>query len=218
MIITGKSRIVGENIEIQDQGYVARLEKAELLHSQPVARLDLFDALFDLGPLFPASAIIVRTDFLKTRSRINPDFDLAGDFALSMALAYKSKVIFDGGSFVMNYHIHGDNSVFSSRAAGGLMSDFTMVRLSEAVKRNMEITKSRKLMLIKAIIISRILAKSFHLQERYSKVALYAREFNKSFSDHKIPFIFLLPIPLGPVKILIRRLMWKRLGVNRWGY
>jgi hypothetical protein len=162
--------------------------------------------------------MIVRTEFLRTRSTINPDFDLAGDLAHSMALAKNAKVIFDGSSYVMNYHIHGANSVFTSRAAGGLMADFTIVRLSEAVRNGLEITTDRKKMLVKAIIVSRILAKAFHLNERYSNINLYTKKFNQAFPQNKINSFILLPIPLGPLKILVRRLMWKRLGVNRWGY
>jgi len=218
MVITGKSRIIVNNVETTDQGYLRRLEKAKLLGSKPVTRDDLFESLFDIGPLFPASAMIVRTSFLRTRARINPDYDLAGDLAHSMAIANNSKVVFDGGSYVMNYHIHGGNSVFTPRAAGGLMADFTIVRLSEAVRNNLEITKPRKRMLIKAIIVSRILAKAFHLRQRYSNVYLYAKKFNKEFPEHKISLIYLLPVPLGPLKIIVRRLMWKRLGVKRWGF
>lgn len=218
MVITGKSRIFVNNIETQDKGYITRLEKAQLLAADPVGRTDLFDALFDIGPLFPASAMIVRTDFLRTRSTINSDYDLAGDLALSMAIAKDAKVIFDGSSYVMNYHLHGGNSVFTSRAAGGLMADFTILRLNEAAKYNLEITSGRKKMLIKAIVISRILAKAFHLDERYKNLMIYTKQFNIALPQHRFSFILLAPLPLGPLKILVRRLMWKRLGVNRWGY
>jgi hypothetical protein len=162
--------------------------------------------------------MIVRTDHLRKHSNINSDYNLAGDLALSMAFANNAKVVFDGSTYVMNYHIHGGNSVFSAAAAGGLMADFTIVRLSKAVINNIEITAFRHAMLIKAVIVSRILAKSFHLNERYSNVRSYAIEFNKKFPEHKIRGIYLLPIPLGPLKPITRRLMWKRLGVDRWGY
>jgi hypothetical protein len=218
MVITGMSRIIVNDVETEDQGYLKRLAKAELLGSRPSTRNDLFESLFDIGPLFPASAMIVRTNFLRTRAPLNPDYDLAGDLAHSMSIANNSKVVFEGSSYVMNYHIHGGNSVFTPRAAGGLMADFTIVRLSEAVRNNLEITKNRKRMLIKAIIVSRILAKAFHLGERYSNVYLYAQKFNKKFPEQKISFIYLLPVPLGPLKIVVRRLMWKRLGVKRWGF
>lgn len=217
-MITGKSKIVVNNRESEDAGYLNRLEKAALLKAPTNSRRDLFDALFDIGPLFPASAMIVRTSHLLQKSVINPDFDLAGDFAHSMSIAKDAGVIFDGSTFVMNYHIHGNNSVFSVNAAGGLMSDFTIVRLSEAVTHNMEINNSRLRMLTRAIFVSRILAKAFHLDSRYSNVKKYAKDFNRHFTPKKISWIWLIPIPLGPSKIVVRRLMWKRLGVNRWGY
>jgi glycosyltransferase involved in cell wall biosynthesis len=218
IMITGKSRILVNGVETADQGYSARLKSAGLDDPSPVSRTDLFDSLFDIGPLFPASAMIVRTGHLKNHATINPDFDLAGDLALSMALANNAKVIFDGSTFVMNYHIHGGNSVFSTRAAGGLMADFTIVRLSEAVSKNLVITRPRQVRLIKTFLVSRILAKSFHLNDRYSNVRSYALEFNKKFPKKKIGSLYLLPIPLGPLKPIARRLMWKRLGVDRWGY
>jgi hypothetical protein len=218
MIITGKSRIMVNGVETTDLGYNTRLNAAKLQGSSPVARTDLFASLFDIGPLFPASAMIVRTEHLRKHATINPDFALAGDLALSMALANNAKVIFDGSNYVMNYHIHGGNSVFSTQAAGGLMADFTIVRLSEAVRNSLEITRNRKRMLMKAIVVSRILANAFHLKERYSKVKLYTKKFNDKFPEQKVSLFFILPIPLGPLKILVRRLMWKRLGVKRWGY
>ena len=217
-MITGKSRIIVNSVETIDQGYIARLKRAQLDGSSPVLRTDLFESLFDIGPLFPASAMIVRTEHLRKHSRINPDFDLAGDLALSMALANNTKVVFDGSAYVMNYHIHGGNSVFSTGAAGGLMADFTIVRLSESVSNNLVITKTRQIMLIKAVLVSRILAKAFHLNGRYSNVRSYAIEFNKKFPKKKIGMFYLLPIPLGPLKPIVRRLMWKRLGVDRRGY
>lgn len=218
VMITGKSRILVNEIETQDQGYLARLEQSGLLNSYPVERTDLFEHLFDIGPLFPASAMIVRTEHLKTRSIINSDFDLASDLAFSMSIARDSLVVFDGGSYVMNYHIHGGNSVFSSQAAGGLMADFTIVRLSEAVSHSFPITKRRHKRLIKSVIASRILSKAFHLDERYSNIKTYTLAFNQTFPGSRISKIFLLPVPLGPLKIVVRRLMWKRLGVNKWGY
>ena len=218
VVITGKSRILVNGVETIDQGYIARLKRAQLDGSSPVLRTDLFESLFDIGPLFPASAIIVRTEHLRKLSNFNPDFGLAADLHLSMLLANKAKVRFDGGTNVMNYHIHGGNSVFTIAAAGGLMADFTIVRLSEAVINNLVITKARQIMLIKAVLVSRILAKAFHLNDRYSNVRSYAVEFNKKFPEKKIGIFYLLPIPLGPLKPIARRLMWKRLGVDRWGY
>jgi hypothetical protein len=218
VMITGRSRIIVNGIETVDQGYMTRLEKAQLAGPFAVSRMDLFEALFDIGPLFPASAMIVRTEFLRTCSRINLDYDLASDLGLSMALSNNAKVVFDGGNFVMNYHIHGGNSVFSVAAAGGLMADFTIVRLNEAVINNLKITSERRSMLIKGVIVSRILAKAFHLNVRYSKVRSYAEKFNKKFPESKISIFFLLPIPLGPMKPIVRRLMWRRLGVDKWGY
>ena len=98
------------------------------------------------------------------------------------------------------------------------MADFTIVRLSEAVSHGLEITKKRHKKLLKSIVVSRILAKAFHLDERYLNVKSYTLAFNRTFPESRINRIVLLPVPLGPLKILVRRLMWKRLGVNRWGY
>ena len=218
MMITGKSRIYVNGIETEDAGYMARLDKAGLLKSSFVARTDLYLELFDIGPLFPASAMIVRTEHLLKNASINPHFDLAGDLAHSMALSRNAKVVFDGSAYVMNYHIHGGNSVFSVNAAGGLMSDFSIVRLDEAVKHQIEITDSRLKMLSKAVLVSRILSKAFHLDSRYRNVKSYALTFNKNANSKRISWIWLLPLPLGPLKLIVRRLMWKRLGVNRWGY
>jgi hypothetical protein len=217
-MITGKSRILVNGVETVDAGYISRLSDSSLLNESPVIRSDLFFQLFDIGPLFPASAMIVRTQRLQENADFNADFALAGDLAHSMAVSKNALVVFDGSDYVMNYHIHGGNSVFSVGAAGGLMSDFTIVRMAEAVKNNLEINNKRLKMLNKAIIVSRILAKAFHLDDRYVKVKSYAKSFNRHFPETRISAISLVPFPLGPFKIVVRRLMWKRLGVDRWGY
>lgn len=218
MMITGRSQIVVNGVNTIDQGYFNRLKAAKLFESLTEPRSDLYECLFDIGSLFPASAMIVRTTHLKKIAHINSDYDLAGDLAHSMGISYNAKVVFEGNIDVMRYHIHGANSVFSPQAAGGLMADFTIVRLNEAVIRDIEITRDRKLMLTKSILISRLLARAFHLNARDQNIKLYTRKFNATHPNKRISRMLLIPIPLGPVKILIRRLMWKRLGVNRWGY
>jgi hypothetical protein len=204
--------------ETEDNGDLNRLNLAGLNQKTPSVRSDLFYALFDIGPLFPASAMIVRTEHLLKNTNINSDFDLAGDLAHSMAIARDAHVVFDGNDFVMNYHIHGGNSVFSVKAAGGLMSDFSIVRLDNAVKNDIEMNATRLAMLSRAILVSRILSKAFHLDARYNNVRKYTHAFNKHYGKQRIHWLWLMPIPLGPLKIIVRRLMWKRLGVNRWGY
>lgn len=218
MMITGRSLIMVNGQPTIDNGYFNRLSAAGLLNVPVTPRSDLFEKLFDIGSLFPASAMIVRTSHLKKFSHINSDYDLAGDLAHSMAVAYKSKIIFEGNADVMKYHIHGENSVFSPQAAGGLMADFTIVRLNEAVVRNIHIDSTRRRQLAKSLLVARILAKSFHLKDREKNVRAYSRAFNSSFPNSSIPLILLIPFPMGPLKPLVRRLMWKRLGVNKWGY
>lgn len=218
MMITGKSRIIKDGFEITDQKYLGRLERAGLLNNPEALRTDLFNALFDYGPLFPASAMITRSSHLLKFANINSDYDLAGDLAHSMALAHEALVLFEGDEFVMNYHIHGENSVFSPQAAGGLVADFSIVKLNEAVNRNIELSKYRRKMLIRSILIARILSKSFHLDERYNNVKRYVRKFNRHFSENPIPRIVLLPIPLGPMKFIVRKIMWGKLGINKWGH
>jgi hypothetical protein len=217
-LITGKSRIIVNGLETEDRGYLTRLNQAGLLHSSPVLREDLFLKLFDIGPLFPASAMIVRSAHLREISKIKSDYNLAGDLAHSMAIANSKLVVFDGSKNVMNYHIHGGNSVFSTGAAGGLMSDFTIVRLDKSIEYGLVMTKERQRMLNKAVLVSRILAKSFHLDERYLNVKKYAFAFNNAYLDFPIIRAVLLPVPLGPLKIVVRRLMWRRIGVDKWGY
>ena len=159
-MITGKSRILVNGVETDDAGYLSRLNASGLLSEFPGIRDDLFFQLFDIGPLFPASAMIIRTERMKEISSLNIDYDLAGDFGHSMSVSKNTSVVFDGSNYVMNYHIHGNNSVFSVGAAGGLISDFTVVRMAEAVKNDIEINRKRLKMLNKAVFVSRILAKA----------------------------------------------------------
>lgn len=216
-VITGLSQIVGLNGENTfDEGYENRLIGAKLLGQEPSSRNDLSKYLFGLGPIFPASAMIVRTSLLRNSHKLNPDFELAGDLAFSLQVADQASVIFEGRWPIMNYHMHGGNSVFSREAAGGLMSDFTIVRLDYISNSTLEMTPEIKKMLTNAVIASRILSKSFQLSERYLNVIKYAKSASQQRGEKVVFWYSLLPIPLGVLKPIVRRLMWRRLGIKRW--
>jgi hypothetical protein len=216
-VITGISRIMDRNgYETTDRGYENRLMKAGLWEVGDVVRENLDRKLFEIGPLFPASAIIVRTNLLQKVHQMSTDFDLAGDFAYSISLASQSAVAFESSKPVMNYHIHGGNSVFSSQAAGGLMADFTIVRMDYLTKSTYPIKKDIKKMLTNGLIAARILSKSFGLKDRYRNTLSYAREVKKTRGVSPIRIYGYLPIPLLILKPVVRRLMWRRLGIKRW--
>jgi hypothetical protein len=217
-VITGLSQIIGlDGKESFDEGYENRLRGAKLFGVGPSPRTNLSQALFDLGPIFPASAIIARTKLLKETHKLNPDYELAGDLAFSLQLADQAPVIFEGRWPIMNYHMHGGNSVFSVAAAGGLMADFTIVRLDYvASNSNKEINHTTKQMLTNAVIASRILANSFNLKDRYRNVLKYARRVKTNRHQYPIYWYAFLPIPIGIFKPVVRRLMWRRLGIKRW--
>ena len=215
-LITGLSEIINSQGEtIRDAGYESRLIAADLFQKLSEDRLDLAQRLFDLGSLFPASAIIMRGDHKIDFANWNTDFELAGDLAHSMYAAQQGAVVFEGREPVMKYHIHGGNSVLTSGAAGGLMADFAVTRLHFLIENPDWVTQTRKISLTKSAIIGRVLAKAFHLEKRYSNVAKYVREANRITNNAAAYPICLIPIPLGLFKPLVRFLMWRRLGVSR---
>lgn len=215
-VITGLSEIINKDGNtIREIGYENRLAAAGLLGQLSTERNDLAQELFDLGSLFPASAIIMRGNHKIDFANWNTDFELAGDLAHSMYAAQEGAVVFEGRTPVMKYHLHGGNSVLTSGAAGGLMADFTVTRLQFLIDNPDWCTPQRKIKVTKGALIGRVLAKSFHLDTRYRNVNLYVKAANKITKNQAAFRICLVPLPLGALKPLIRFLMWRRLGVRR---
>ena len=214
-VITGMSRIISpEGSEIRDKGYESRLQQAGLIGRKSQSKNELHNHLFDLGSLFPASAIIIKngsTDF----SNWNNDYALAGDLAHSLKASLSGGVCFQGEMPIMNYYLHGGNSVYTSGAAGGLLADFCITRFDFLLQHPEWANDKRKKQLSKSALAARILAKSFHLSTRYKNVKKYGQRAN-NFTEGKSVFsIALLPMPVGPFKPLVRFLMWRRIGVRR---
>ena len=214
-VITGLSRIISQDgLEISDQGYENRLKKAGLFGNITQSTAELHNYLFDFGSLFPASAIIIRNGAIDF-STWNNNYALAADVAHSMKASLSGHVCFQGETPIMNYYLHGNNSVYSSSAAGGLMADFCITRFDFLTRYPEWASRERMKRLTKATLVARILAKSFHLDERYFNVAKYAREANRKSNNQAVNPIALIPLPLGILKPIVRFLMWRRLGVRR---
>jgi hypothetical protein len=214
-VITGKSRIVDKNLkEIFYSGYIKRLDDSGLTAGSEKIRSDLFDYLFDLGTLFPASAIIFRTELLGSIPEWEETPNLAGDLLLSMHLAKNSSVAFESNEPVMNYHAHGGNSVLSPEAAGGLQADMTTTRLQLLIEHPEIINANRKSMLTKSAIMARVLTKAFDFKDRYQRVNSMIRAANVVNNQRVVFWFASTPIFLGPLKPLVRYLMWKRLGIK----
>lgn len=216
-VITGLSEIINSKGEsTREIGYENRLKAADLFGKLSEPRFDLAEHLFDLGSLFPASAIIMRGDHGIDFSNWNHDFELAGDLAHSIYASKTGGVAFEGRKPVMKYHLHGGNSVLTSGAAGGLMADFTVTRLQFLIENPEWATAARKLRITKGALAGRVLAKAFHLDKRYKNIVKYVRNANKATRNRAAYKVSYMPIPLGPLKPVVRFLMWRRLGVRRF--
>jgi hypothetical protein len=113
----------------------------------------------------------------------------------------------------MNYHLHGNNSVFTEEAAGGIKSDLTVTRILILDKFPELYNSSRMKMLLKSVIISKILLSAFGLNERKATL-------NETINSSVVlrrggPRYFLMKIPvhLGPLSGLVRKKMRRRIGI-----
>jgi hypothetical protein len=214
-LITGLSRIISpEGSEIRDSGYESRLIAADLYNQDSQTTNTLHNYLFDLGSLFPASAMIIKNGTVDF-SVWNNDYALAGDIAHSLKASLSGTTCFQGKTPIMNYYLHGGNSVYTSGAAGGLMSDFCITRFDFLIQHPNWASPKRKIQLSKASLAARILAKSFHLTSRYENVKEYSKRANKTTGGRAVFRIAMIPLYLGPLQPLVRYLMWRRLGVRR---
>lgn len=213
-MITGKSRIVKNESPIEDYGYLQRLESAGLLGVSGVVRDDLQRYLFDLGSLFPASAMIVRTNSYNFHNSWNPDFGLAGDLAHSLFLATNKKVAFEGKYDVMTYHLHDSNSVVSKEALGGLMTDLTVTRLWFMKQHPYLIDKSSLRLVARGAIISKILASAFGLDEKILVLQKYVMDVLRKKKFSFLLVFALLPIRAYFLKNLVRKVVYRRTGLT----
>ena len=213
-VITGLSQIVDhKDGPIFDKGYDTRINTARLRQPAGLIYTHLSGPLFDLGTLFPASAMIIRSSLLQNLAPLDARFELTADFGLSILVSHNRGVVFEGSKPVMNYNLHNNNSVFTDQAAGGIMSDFTITRILLLDKFNDLYTESRMTMLLKSVVMSKILIAAFGLTQRRQ---LLKKTITESVSVKRSKFKYFLmifPIFLGPLAPLVRKKMRARLGI-----
>jgi len=189
-VISGRSRILNtEGIEIFSKDYEARLESAGLVTNESKFVEDFPELLFRFGSLFPASAIAVRTETLRSMPMMTTETGLAYDLAYSFRISSRAGVFFEGSKPIMNYYIHGGNSVFSSEAFSGLHFDLLIARL-ESIK--LGIVKPSFLKYLKLLadsVKARLISFSFG---NFEKVVFYDSFVKRD--KNSIPFGFLFTI------------------------
>lgn len=213
-VITGLSQIVDDKAgAIFDESYDKRIDTAGLRKPAGEVRKDLSGYLFDLGTLFPASAMIIRSSLLQSLSPLDNRFELTADFGLSIVIANNNGVVFEGSQAVMNYNLHGNNSVFTDDAAGGIKPDFTITRILLMDKFKDLYSESRMTMILKSVVLSKILISAFGLSQRRRTLSEAIKSSN-SLKRNRIKYLLMiLPIRLGPLAPYVRYKMRKRLGV-----
>jgi hypothetical protein len=213
-VITGLSQIVDHKAgPIFDQGYDNRIDSAGLRCSAGPVFTNLSGPLYDLGTLFPASAMIIRSSLLKSLAPLDSRFELTADFALSILISHNNGVVFEGSQPVMNYNLHNNNSVFTDDAAGGIMADFTVSRILLLDKFNELYTESRMTMLLKAVVVSKVLISAFGLSRR-NKLLKATIKSSQSLKKSRFKYFLMhFPIHLGPLAPFVRNKMRARLGI-----
>ncbi len=186
-VISGRSRILNaEGLEISSKDYEARLESAGLVSNETKLVEDFPELLFRYGSLFPASAIAVRTGTLRSMPIMTTETGLAYDLAYSFRISSRAGVFFEGSKPIMNYYIHGGNSVFSSEAFSGLHFDLLIARL-ESIK--LGIVKPSFLKYLKLLadsVKARLISFSFGNFEKVVFYDSFIKKYKKS-----IPFGFI---------------------------
>lgn len=180
-MITGRSLILNSSGDIvRNNAYESRLRKSKLhsTHSHP--KNDLFWYLFDLGSLFPASAMIIRSEIYKDIQKINSDVNLASDYSLSLKIAKSNSIVFEGVNPVMRYWLHGDNSVYSHEAISSLRSELTIAKIDEITNSDFKLSLRRNLNLSKQIFQSIILLNVHHEYEKLATLNRYINRYKNS--------------------------------------
>ena len=186
-VISGRSRILNtEGLEIFSKDYEARLESAGLVSNETKLVEDFPELLFRYGSLFPASAIAVRTDTLRSMPIMTTETGLAYDLAYSFRISSQTGVFYEGSKPIMNYYIHGGNSVFSSEAFSGLHFDLLIARLESIKLGIVKPSFLKYLTLLADSVKARLISFSFG---NFEKVAFYDSFVKRD--KNSIPFGFL---------------------------
>jgi hypothetical protein len=179
-MITGRSLILNsEGHQVVNKAYEQRLRKSKLNFDRTVPKKDLFWHLFDLGSLFPASAMIVRREIFEEIQKINPDVNLASDYSFSLKVARKNQIIFEGLAPVMRYWLHGNNSVFSDVAVKRLKSELTIAKLEELINFGVKLNLARNLSLSIQVFQSTILLNAYKEYDKIAVLERYLKEYRK---------------------------------------
>ncbi len=207
-LITGLSRILDmSGKEIRNARYEQRLTKAGLDDYSGKVRFDLAALLFDLGSLFPASAMIIRSAVLSKVYPIPKEIDLAQDLSISMSVTESNGVIFEGMTPIMNYHLHDSNSVYSDSALGGLKADLTVTRLNHLVRYPSMLNRVRRRKLTRDILISKILATSFSMKDKQANLRIFSEEARQACGREISYWPARVPLFIGPIKRVVRWLV-----------
>jgi hypothetical protein len=173
-MITGRSLIIDSTgNQIMSNAYESRLRKSNLNNFHSHVKSDVFWHLFDLGSLFPASAMIIRREVYKEIQEVNLDVNLASDYSLSLKIAKNHNIVFEGINPVMKYWLHGKNSVYSNEAMSSLKSELTIARLVELANSDFKLSLKRNLALSKQIFESTILLNTYGEYEKISILNRY---------------------------------------------
>ena len=213
LTITGLSQIVDHQKGfVVNANYESRIDAAGIRDKAGTVYFNLSEKLFDLGTLFPASAMITRSSLLRNLAPLDPRFEWTADFGLSILVSHNKGVVFEGRQAVMNYHLHKNNSVFTDEAAGGLKSDFTVTRILMLEKFPELYNRARASKLLRDVFISKILISAFNLKARQSLLKATIRS-SKTLRISKFNFLAMkIPIYLGPLASCVRFFMRKRIG------
>ncbi len=182
-VVSGKSSLVNPSGEIfRDPNYEERLSLAGLTTHSGSRLVRHFDELlFDYGTLFPASAIIFKVSTLKESWKVNSDTNYAGDFEFSFQVSKDSTVLFSGHIPVMQYHLHGGNSVFNSDLPYLLPAETLICRISYALDKPTMISDDRIHHLKSDFLRAVLLAYEHGDFDKISTLVTYTKEFELKF-------------------------------------
>ena len=210
-VITGRSNIVrSDGRRIHSKSYEKRLRKSGLLSRSSIAHTDLELKLFRFGSLFPASAIIVRSEVLIKMLEMNIEVGLAYDMAYSMRVSKGSIVMFQGDTAIMNYYLHGGNSVFSEEAIGGLHADLAICRLDAINSGLLNPSFRDYLGLMTRVFKARLISSAFNNKDKVKVLDKYVNAALNSRPNNLVLLISSFSLDFPFTNFFIRKLLtWK---------
>ena len=210
-IITGYSRILDTSVgEIIDDSYNRRLLESGVLTGDTIPRSQLQRVLFNHGMIYPASAICVRSIKILEALPLDVHTNAAIDYEYAMKISKNAKLKFLIKGPIMNYVIHGANSISDRNLAFTLPGESLRVKINALTAGAFPVSYKIKSIISREFMRAKLLLWEKNLEDIYQETVKTIQ-----FSEFSLGVKLIQPwarvgLPFGRIGKILRNYATRR--------